>query len=86
MRARHELEDNAATLDPLDGLVARVHTQLFADVFLDRDLTTLSDPARQFTPTYRLPIVTPKYALVDLVVGPERDEETDVCVPAEKDS
>ena len=50
MRARYELEDNAATLDPLDGLIARVHTQLFADVFLDRDLTTLSDPARQFTP------------------------------------
>jgi len=45
MGGRHELDDQAPVLDPLDGLIARVHRELVADGLLDRDLTSLTDPA-----------------------------------------
>jgi hypothetical protein len=39
----HELDDQPPILDPLDGLIARVHPKLLADGLLDRDLTALTD-------------------------------------------
>ena len=52
MWAGHEGYYHAPILDPLDGLVARVHAQLFADLFLDRYLATFADSARHRSPTF----------------------------------
>jgi len=45
MGGRHELDDQAPVLYPLHGLVPGVHGQLLTDGLLDRDLTSLTDPA-----------------------------------------
>ncbi len=50
MRRGHELDDDAAALDPLDRQVPRVHAELFADRFLDRHLATLANGARHTAP------------------------------------
>jgi hypothetical protein len=40
---RHDLDHDAAVLDPLDGLVTGVDPELLADALLEGDLAPLSD-------------------------------------------
>lgn len=46
-----ELDHDSAVIDALDGLITGVYAQLFANGFLDRDLTALSNSTGQFIPS-----------------------------------
>lgn len=45
-----ELDHDSAVIDALDRLITGIHAQLFADGFLNRDLTALSNSTGQFIP------------------------------------